>query len=108
MTRRTRRPTRRRGTAAVPDDITVDNLHLLDPYEAIALTPQIVEMLRAADIMTPDEEDAGLLDERDGEVVVTAAALRRLIDRLVDEDSVPMDRSTLHELAALAARVCGE
>jgi hypothetical protein len=85
MTRRTRRPTRRRGTAAVPNDITADNLHLLDPYEAIAITPQIVEMLRAADIMTPDEEDAGLLDEQeDGEVVVTAGVLRRLIDRLVE------------------------
>jgi len=85
MTRRTRRPTRRRGTAAVPNDITGNNLHLLDKYEAIAITPQIVEMLRAADIMTPDEEDAGLLDEQeDGEVVVTAGALRRLIDRLVE------------------------
>jgi hypothetical protein len=69
----------------VPNDITADNLHLLDPYEAIAITPQIVEMLRAADIMTPDEEDAGLLDEQeDGEVVVTAGVLRRLIDRLVE------------------------
>jgi hypothetical protein len=76
---------RRSDAAQVPDNITSNNLHLLDKYEAIAITPQIVEMLRAADIMTPDEEDAGLLDEQeDGEVVVTAGALRRLIDRLVE------------------------
>jgi hypothetical protein len=86
MIARNPRHRRRRSDAAqVPDNITSNNLHLLDKYEAIAITPQIVEMLRAADIMTPDEEDAGLLDEQeDGEVVVTAGALRRLIDRLVE------------------------
>ena len=86
MIARNPRHRRRRSDAAqVPDNITSNNLHLLDKYEAIAITPQIVEMLRAADIMTPDEEDAGLLDEQeDGEVVVTAGVLRRLIDRLVE------------------------
>lgn len=84
MTRRTRRPTRRRGAAAVPNDITADNLHMLDEYEPIAIAPAIVEMLLDADILTPDEEASEMLapDAR-GEVVVTAGALRRIIDRLV-------------------------
>ena len=83
MTRRTRRPTRRRGAAAVPNEITADNLRMLDEYEPVALNPHIVDMLRACDILTPDEEEAGLLDEQEnGEVVVTAGALRRIIDRI--------------------------
>lgn len=78
-----RRHRRRRCDAAeVPDDITVANLDRLDRYEAIALRPAIVEMLLAADILTAEEEAAGLLDDKGGEVVVTAGALRRLIARL--------------------------
>ncbi len=104
MTRRPRRPTRRRGTPSVPNDITADNLDRLDRYEAIALQPEIVELFIAADILTAEEEAAGLLDDKGGEVVVTAAALRRLLDRLHASD-IRVSRSTLHAVAALAADV---
>lgn len=78
-----RRHRRRRCDAAeVPDDITADNLHLLDRHEPIAITPTIVEMIKAAELLTTEEEEAGLLDDKGGEVVVTAGALRRILARL--------------------------
>jgi hypothetical protein len=75
---------RRSDAAQVPDNITSNNLHLLDKYEPVALTPDIAKLLIEADILTAEEEGRELLaPDANGEVVVTAGVLRRLIDRLM-------------------------